>query len=569
MGAFVLLVALAPVAFGATIPSGTATAQNTILSLSIGSTNVQLGVDTVSSNWAKTRVASAEMLLGQAGDLVVTGGKKTSTSRSDGGSVTIAKRTVDLGSLAGLSVANGSLAAFVQPDHVASSVDLTAGSINLFDTFATLESAGVHTITRVEQSKATVTRTVSLGSAELLAIGDLLDQLGINPLSLTCDAVEEAGANLGVSTSQTCEQLTDVDGSIQAAQDELDAQKSALETELAPYDLATVLADKDTVEALTCASGDVVCEAAALATITALNLANGYGVDLTGLSFNDARDAMLAKLAELEEAFDDLDVLTAAIADAVSGTCADVSAALDDVVTEIPDLEPTLTPLQDDVDAACAALAETIGTLLDTPLLSFNAINVSLATTAAVGKPAATVTGTLGSIKVGTLQPIGTTLSLTDSDLKNKVATLQTAVSDVLTSLGLPAPVLQTMATTANKGKRSDGTWYANASLTALYLKIPSATVDVPTDNPLGVLDGTVAPAKPAKRAVGGPRAPVTTPAIVLNAAKFTGASTFLPDEGGLLPITGIADGPAGVATALLLLTGAAMLRRYILATPR
>jgi hypothetical protein len=193
---------------------------------------------------------------------------------------------------------------------------------------------------------------------------------------------------------------------------------------------------------------------------------------------------------------------------------------------------------------------------------------VSLATTAAVGKPSATVSGTLAALKVGNLMPVGTTLSLTQTDLNDKVAAVRTKVTDVLDSLGigLAVPDLQLMKTTAAKGRRSDGTWYANASLTALYFRLPSATVEVPTENPLGVLEGSgLSPVKPAK-APGAPRAPVTTPAITINAAKFTGAATFLPDESGLLPVTGIADGPVGVVMAMLLLTGAAMLRRYLLA---
>lgn len=567
-----IIVALAPAAVAAPVPGGTATAQNTIFSMSIGGVGVQIGVDTVNANWATTRTASAEMLLGQAGDLTVQGAKKVSTSKADGGTTVIAKRTVDLGGLGGLSVASGSVAAFVQPEHVASSVDLSAGSLDLFSGFAALESAGVHTITRVETTKATVTRTVSLGQAEMLAIGDLLAELGVDPLALACSSVEAAGTNLGVDTADACEQLTDVDGAITAARAELDAQKAALETAVSGFTLAQVLADQATVSGLSCAPGDVVCETLALAQILAINTANGYGAVLDGLSFNDAKDAMLARLAELEEAFAELDVLTGAVADAASGTCADVSGAIDGVVADVPDLDPVLTPLQDAVDETCAALADTVGSLLDTPLLSLDTISVSLTTTATVGAPQASVGGTLAALKVGNLMPVGTTLSLTQTDLNDKVEAVRDQVGDVLESLGvgLPVPELELMKTATSKGKRSDGTWYASASLTSLHFRLPSAVVDVPTSNPLGVLDGAegFAPAKPAKAAApGAPRAPVTTPEIALDAAKFTGAATFLPGvDGKTLPVTGIADGPGAVVLAMLFLAGAGVLRRFLLA---
>lgn len=564
--AFVAVAALAPVAAASAPPGGEARAQNSILSVTVGSTSVSIGLDAVKSLWGTGRTASAEMLVGQAGDATIPGASRKATRKTDSGSSTIGAGAKTISGLASLDVASGSVTADVALDHVESAARLDIASVDLLTGLAQFGAASTATTTRVDTLRSKVSRTVELGQADVLSLGELFDRLGISPLALTCSALEDTGAVLGVDTADACEEQAAAEAALEGGTTALDDAKSDLETATAPFTPSQVDADEATVTGTTCASGDLACEAAALATLTTLNTSGGYGLDLTGLSFTDAKTALLSRFDEIQQSFADLATVDDAATDAAAGTCASVSGALRDVADGVTGLAPTMEPLAGAIDSSCDALADTVQALLDTSLLSLDTIEVSLETVATVGSPTAKVTGNLVSVRVGNVLPAGPTLSLTQADFTSSVSAVSDAVALALSKLaiGLQAPEIELMKTSTTKGKRSDGTWFASASLTALHLAIPSSTPTLPAENPLGFLGGTGGLSSAPVRA-GAPAAPVTTPAVVIDAAKFTGSSTFVPGaDGKTLPVTGVPDGPAGIALGLALIVAAAGVRRLM-----
>ncbi len=557
------LVVLSPAAMAAE-PGGTATGSNTLLHVGVGSTlSVDIGKDYVQSLWSTTRSATAEIDLGKAGTTKIEGGaKRTASKGGDSGTQSIGTGTKAVAGLASLTVSGGSITTNVSSNVVTGAADYALGNINLLTGLATWGTAKTATTSQIESTKATVSRTLTIGQANLLSLGDLLDRLDIDPLALACSAIESAGAELGVETSAACEQLDAATTSTADGQAALAAAKSDLETALSGFDLAQVEADEAAITALTCDLADLPCQVAALATISGINSTEAYGVDLTGMGFEEAQDAMLVRFAEIKEQFSDLGSVDEGIEKAATGTCADVRAALADVSAAVPDVASTLNSIADAINEACNTLADTISDLMGTPLLSMNAITVGLEVTATATNPVAKVTGTVGSLKVGTLAPVGQTIDLSKTGLSQAVATVRTAIAQALAALniGLPTPELEIMKSATSKGQRADGTWHASASLTALHLGIPSVTVTLPDVNPLGLLGGTGGFALPA----GGPSiaAQHTTPRVDVDAAKFTGASTFLPGPDGTLPVTGAED---AAFLAILFLCAAAVVRRFTL----
>jgi len=259
--------------------------------------------------------------------------------------------------------------------------------------------------------------------------------------------------------------------------------------------------------------------------------------------------------------------LNGGVTQASSGVCSDVTGALTSVVNGIASLGSVLSPLQSTVASACSTLGGTVNTLLDTPLLSIGAVNASLNAVANAGSPSASVGGTIGSVKVGTLSVPGGLLTI-GPDLTSKVTSLTSSITSVLQGLGigLPVPTLEVLKTSTSKGKNASGAWYANASLTGVHLAIPSASLSLPATDPLGLLKGTsgLSALRHRKAASTG-----ATPAIDVQAVKFTAASTFAPEAGKTtlpaLATTGTRDASTAVL-AMVLVAAAFAVRRFLLA---
>jgi hypothetical protein len=180
------------------------------------------------------------------------------------------------------------------------------------------------------------------------------------------------------------------------------------------------------------------------------------------------------------------------------------------------------------------------------------------------------VGGTIGSVKVGTVTIPGGLLTI-GPDLTSKVTSLTSSITSVLQGLGigLPVPTLEVLKTSTSKGKNASGAWYANASLTGVHLAIPSASLSLPATDPLGLLKGTAGLSAIRARKVASTGA---SPAIDLQAVKFSAASTFAPaagkttlPAGNTLATTGTNDASTAVL-AMMLVVAAFAVRRFALA---
>jgi hypothetical protein len=101
-----------------------------------------------------------------------------------------------------------------------------------------------------------------------------------------------------------------------------------------------------------------------------------------------------------------------------------------------------------------------------------------------------------------------------------------------------------------------------------VHLAIPSASLSIPSTDPLALLSGTAGLAPVRHRSA----APVTSPAIDVQAVKSTAASTFAPPagratlpSGETLPVTGTSDASLAVM-AMVMVAAAFATRRFMFA---
>lgn len=518
------VVGLSP-AIAATAPSGTSSTKNVVLALKVGDTAVSLGVDSATSVIAATREATASLVTGQVGTSKLDGSSRTAKRSTESGSSSTGTGVQQIAGLISIDVATGKVSTGVTAGNVTSGVTLNVGQIDFLAGLVTAGAAVVNTTTSVDGNASKVSRVVQIGNAGVLSIGDLLTRLGASPFALTCAAVEAAGAKLAVATSQACEQLAAVQQSFADATGALGGAKTQLES-----DLST-------------ANGSVA---------GAIALANSYGVDPTGMTPEQIQAAVVAAISSR------LNAVNSALSATASGTCASVSDGLAAAAASIGDSPKTA------VDTACATLKTTVDGLMNTALVKADGIRVGLSTIARRGNPYADGNGVIGSIKVGALSQIGVPLDSISSSLDTTVVKVRTAAGTALTALGLgiPTPEVDLLKVAESKGVHKDGTWYADASVTALHFRLPKATLTLPSGPGLAVLTPPSTPTRPVRFA------PVSlnSPEISVDLGVFSASSTFRPTgvQGTKnLPTTGV--GATGLFLGgALALAGAATLRRYL-----
>lgn len=534
------LLLVAPPGLAVTGVTGTANADNTIVSVVVGSTTVKIGIDLAKSVNTSIIEATGKLITAQVGSTTVGSiAERTSRTPSKGTSA-LPSTTVSVPGVVSVTVASGSVTTDIASDHVSSAVDFTAGTLNLLDGFATLATTSTDTLSRVDGNSSTVTREVSIGDADVLSLRELLDRLGVDPLALACEAVEAAGAAALVDTDQACESLADVTAKVTDGQGAIEAAKTAL----GPIDTL--------VSAVDCL-GNSVCEAAKVAIDSQIDAL---------LAVDSTADTCATLGESLDGTASGLTALIAAIeADPVIGPLVDTTALEGTTLAAVTAAKPAL-------DTACDALSDILDLLLDMSLLSLDGLDLSLE---AVAKPSpvAKVAGAIGSLKIGNLAPVPVTdLVSTAATLAGAVDTVKTTLGGVLSALGLglPTPELDLLKTATDKGKESDGTYFAEASMTAVHVRVPPATLTIPASLPLGVLAGssgfgtTAAPRGGAVRAA----STLSTPDVVVDAGVFSGDATWR--GGPTLPATGVPGAPGAglVLSGIAALAGAGILRRFV-----
>lgn len=574
--AFILLVVAPPTAGAAATSAGTAATSDTLVSVDVGDDSVVLGADSISSERSTERLARASLVLGSAGGTEVGSVEREAASTAENDSEGVSTEAIDVAGLVTLEPSEGELSVEVLASRVTASLGATLGAADVLEGLVTLGGGGVETLTKATDDQSRAERSITIEQIEILNLGALLDALDVDPLSLACDALEAAGALLDVDTADACEELAAAEDAIDDASTVLgdaaaDAQ-ALLDEVQADYDAVSAIAD-----GLGCGVVDLTCVTDALATIQ--DVSDTYELGLTipdpldvladpdpaGLLEDLAADAADGVQPYLDAATSGDGAIDAAVA-ALGETCesvADAAADAADAVDELVSTFAELDALADDVtalsgdadaidallaalDAACDALQSILDTLLDTTLLTLGDVEVEMLAVAREDDPSATITGQIGSVTVGATEPVDLPVDLgAVEDLQDTIGGLLEDVTDAL-GIGLPTPELEFLAQETDEGKRDD-TWFAEATLTAVRVRIPSATLEVPDVDPLGILDDGAE--------IGASVGP--TPEIEVNGVVFDASAELSPDviEGDStnLPNTGLGDEPlAGIGAALL-----------------
>jgi len=500
----------APAASGG--PSGSATAENTLASLAYGTAITKAGVDRAVSAWGASPSAEAALDFLTAGTTTLGGGSWTATTEAESGSDALGTGTKTIDGLASATITDASVEAVIESNRASSSTVMTIADLSLLDGLVTAAAAQTSTTSTVGTTEARVERTLSLGDVKVLSIRKLLERLGVDPASLTCAGVETAGAELGVDTSQTCETLAGVQGAVAAIQAEL-ADRSAMLT----ADLQTMQA---TLAGLTIVTQPLV------------DLAAGYGIDLSGLVglllSGSSRDALLAEIEARLAAVD------GGIGEAAAGTCETVQAAVAGVTGTVPSLAGILSPMAATLSDACAVLRSLLDDLLDVSLLGLDSLTIGLNALAEPDVPLAEGIGTIGAVTVGNRSIALAGITSVGETLQSAIASAKTEVSDALTALGIgafPEPEIEILGIESSAGRDQANTWYASVTVTGLHVAIPPVPISLPSGATLGsVLDAPAASAPgpaPASAAESAAAPVAESPQIIVDAAVFTGDARY------------------------------------------
>ena len=543
--AAVLMVALVLIAtpgFAVSGVTGTASTDNTIVAVAVGNTPVRLGIDLADVLNGSQIKSISSLITGKIGSTTLPGGQsRTATSPSTSGKETITPGTQSIPGLGNLTVAGGFIQSTVSASKVSSVVDFAAGAADVLGGLVDVATMDSSTNASVTGDASSVQRLLTIGDVNVGNLASLLDNLGINPLAIACDAVEDAGAALGIGAvvSDACNQLGAVDTDITGGLGEIAGTE-------------TVIGTLETLLAVPCALLPAGTCDTVLGQIDALQL------DIDDIQ-TDAPDICATVIGALDDVSGQLDGILASLG--IVDALTDIDALIAPITGALGDVDSASSTLTD----ACNTLVGTVEGLLDTSVLSLDGIQVGM-DLVADKTPTSAIAGSIGALKVGSL-----TVADAD-DLVALGAQLQAAIDSVEAQLGtvfnalglsgLPVPQLDLLKVTSSKGKKADGTYFANGTMRALHLGIPSAVVDVPASLPLDVLSGFGGFGLASFKA-----AAINTPAVSVDAGVFTGEATYKASAAGgttdpdTLPTTGVAG--AGLAFAgLITLAGARVLQR-------
>lgn len=298
-------------------------------------------------------------------------------------------------------------------------------------------------------------------------------------------------------------------------------------------------------------------------------------------------DATNRQIDDLSAQLDAILAIDPTDPDAPRATCKAVVDVLNSASQADPTLAGTFDDVSDDVDGACDQLAGLVRALINTPLVQMDGVEISITVIARAKNPEVHVSGTVGELTVGALEPVAVDLSV----VSNAVAEVESLVGDTLDAvskaigLQLPLPQFEFLATSTGKGRRADGTWFATGSVTAMRIKIPAAEITLPDLDPLGILSDTISvPTLPAATKYGaaaaryGAAAGISTPSVAFDLGVFAAAGDYKGSKTNVLgnddersssntlrgrntlPVTGVAG--LGLAGPLMF-AAAALIRRF------
>lgn len=446
-----------------------------------------------------------------------------------------------------------SLSSVVDSVGARSGLDATLSNVGVAGGLLSVPSAAVNLATKATGTNASATRTISIPSIEVLNLGAVLEAVGLPLEALPLDDLLALLAGLGISVPDVADPAAVVDA-VNDAIDSVQGQTGPLTAEIC-----------STVDGALGEVGDLVDVGGV-----------GDTVDDVVDDVDDAvGDAPIGGSDDVDDVLDD--PLGTLSAQQVAVSCASLTGTVEDLVDELQTVVSDL-------------LGSVLSLLDDTSLLSVSGIEVGLVAdaTESVDSSVATVTGTIGEVKVGALSVPGVSgLDLTAAtDVLNGAAdTITSAVGSVLGTINadlaglVDVDVLDIVESVTTEG----GYTKALASVTAL-----TATIDptgllgasfAATDPVSAVLDevgGTVPALSPVmaelEAALGG--LDILTSPSTITVGRLSSSSSFRalaagetpPTIGtsGELPRTGTEA--ALPAMAAVLVAGVALgVRRFVL----
>ena len=537
------VVALALPAGAATItkPSkGSATSSLAVLRLTISGTTITAGqIAAVAGNTTKPHQAK---LVVTPLESSATGaiGQQTITPSSGASTVPSAPKSAALPS--GLGSVTGPTFAVNATDN-ASGVLVSAalkalGDVKVLTVPLSLKAATLSDVAKVTSAQSSASKSLTLGSLSLPSLSDLLASLGVNLNALLKMLPQDQLNQLASLVTST------TTGAIKAANAAVDSAQAAV-SGTAPATL------DDAASALTTANGTLTTAKAAVTSATSAFTAGFAAIPaltLTGLGVpaGTTADQYLALAPAVQTA---LDAATAADLGSLATAVKTAEAAVTTAQAAVDALQALVTALTSLLNAVLGALTGDTN-----PLAALG--NIKVTTSAIAAKtPKATAAVSVGSINIlGSLTPL---TSLTTS-LDNVMNTLSGVLNSVTGVSFSPAKL--TIGQPTHSTQIQGTSRIANASITALTLKLPSITLPqaltlagVPTgisgSLSLGALTDTATWTPGSVVSTG---TPTSHPAVKPPA---TPSSTPLPNTGGrmLLPVAG-----------LLIMGTAVLLRRRI-----
>ena len=514
-------------AASSTASKGASTSSITILRLTVSGTTITAGQiaavagTTTSPHQAKLVVTPIDSTLtGPVGQQTITPSSNTTTVPATPKSVSLPS---GLGKVTGPTF--GVKAADDATGVLASAALKALGKVTVLTVPLSLRTASLSDVAKVTSSRASATKSLSLGSLSLPSLSDLLASLGLDLNGLLDELTQGKLTELaGLVTSTTGGAVKTANAAVDSAQaaitgtvpKNLDAANTALAT--ANSGLTTANAT------LTTATGAFTT---AFSAIPAALLPAGVSTGTTA-------DQFLALAPAVQTA---VDALSAADLAALAAAVQTAEAAVQTAQTVVDQVQALVTALTDLINAVLNAVTGD-----SDPLAALG--NIKVTTSAIAAKtPKAAADVSVGSVHVlGALTPL--------SSLTKSLSAVTDTLSSVLESVAGVSftPPSVSIGKPSKSTKTSGTTRFARASITAVKLSLPSLTLPsalalpgVPTGISGSVTFGQLAETAqwtPGTAATPGtPHTPGTSQGSPL---PNTGGNALLPVAGLLILGTGV-----------------------------
>ena len=241
---------------------------------------------------------------GSAGSTAV-GRTEKQADGSGSSNETLASHSFVIPGLIDLGLANASVSTAVG-SNITSAVNLNLGAVDMLNGFVTIDGGSSDTDTLANATKSRVRREITISGLHTFSLADLFREMGASPLDLTCGAVQDVGAEMGVDTAAACVQLAAAEQAVSDGKDLLSGAAADM--------LAAKNAVLDDITTATATQAAVVADIAAKEADRVAAVADLVTAQASRDEAVAARDALEADRDVLTAQRDDLEAQTAGLA---------------------------------------------------------------------------------------------------------------------------------------------------------------------------------------------------------------------------------------------------------------